>query len=305
MHCPSPLKYGDTIGLIAPSSPIQPEKLLPCITLLSRFGFRVVLGQSCFQTLHGYLAGADELRATDINQMFSSPDIHAIFCLRGGYGSTRILSMLDYDEIRKHPKIFVGYSDITSFHLAFHKFCDFLTFHGPMVSSNMLSDFDDYSRQNFFSVLSMPKTYSFENPFGIPYEVIHPGKASGCILGGCLSLITPCIGTYYQPNFQDKILFLEDIGETIPRIDKMMFHLKHAGILNQVNGVLLGNFIDCDNPSDPSYSLSTYMKDFFHAYDKPVLFNLQSGHQKPMGTIPFGTLCSINTSEKNVTFTYP
>lgn len=304
MYYPSSLKLGDTVGLITPCSPITAKRLSQCISTITTLGFSVVLGESCTKNLHGYLAGTDEERANDIHTMFANPKIKAIICIRGGYGSTRIMECLDYELIKNHPKIFVGYSDVTAFHLAFHSLCNFITFHGPMVSSNMVDDFDSYTETSFFTALSMPQVYPFKNPANLPLEVLIPGFAKGRVIGGCLSLVSPSIGTFYQPNFKGKILFLEDVGETLPRCDKLMEQLHNSGILDQVSGILLGNFKDCSNPSDPSYTIYDYFKEFFHGYKKPVLYGVQSGHDTPMGTIPFGTICSLETTNSTICFHY-
>lgn len=302
MHFPSPLRLGDTIGLIAPSSPLEKERLLQCLDTISALGYQPVLGKSATQNLHGYLAGCDETRAEDINQMFCDDEIDAIFCLRGGYGSTRIMDLLDYSAIAQNPKIFMGYSDITSFHLAFYSLCQLVTFHGPMVSSNMVDDLDYYTRSSMERALQIPPLCIFHNPEGHYYKTIVPGIAKGKILGGCLSLVSPSIGTFYQPDFTDTILFLEDIDESLPRCDKMMHHLKNANVFSKVNGVLLGNFKNCINPNDSSYTMLDFFCDFFKGYNKPVLWGIQSGHEKPMGTIPFGSQCTVNTYTNRVVF---
>lgn len=304
MTFPSPIKPGDTIGLIAPCSPLKPERLLQCIQTVTALGYHSSLGKSVTKNLHGYLAGSDKTRTDDINQMFSNPGIDAIFCLRGGYGSTRIMDRLDYPMIQEHPKIFVGYSDITSFHLAFYSLCGLVTFHGPMVSSNMTEDYDCYSRNSLERVLQLPSCSSFTNPDGYPLQTIVSGRAKGRIIGGCLSLVSPSIGTFYEPDFNDTILFLEDIDETVPRCDKLMHHLKNSGIFTRVNGVILGNFKDCENPNDKSYTIYHFFQDFFQDYQKPVIWGLQSGHDKPMGTIPLGTMCSLDADSGKVVFEF-
>lgn len=304
MIYPSPLHNGDTIGLIAPCSPLKQERLLQCIEVITSLGYEAALGKSARESLHGYLAGSDEIRAGDINHMFADPAIDAIFCIRGGYGSTRIMNLLDYRIIAKHPKIFLGYSDVTSFHLAFYQSSHLVTFHGPMVSSNMVDDFDSYSLNSMLEALSMPKNLTFQNPGNKPFYPIVSGCARGRVLGGCLSLISPSIGTFYQPDFRGTILFLEDVEESLPRCDKLMQQLKHSGILEQVNGILLGNFKDCENPNCPNYTMFDFFCDFFEDYDKPVLWGIQSGHDKPMGTIPFGTICTMDSLSGKIRFDY-
>ncbi len=304
MNYPNPLRVGDLVGLIAPCSPVNKNRLNSCINTITSAGMNVLLGESVTQSLHGYLAGNDLVRADDINHMFHNKKVRAILCLRGGYGSTRLMQLLDYEMIARNPKIFVGYSDVTSFHLAFHSLCNFATFHGPMVSSNLVDDFDSYSKTSFRTTLAIPERQTFFNPVGKPILPLSKGRASGRIIGGCLSLVSPCIGTFYQPDFNGKILFLEDVGESLPRCDKLMQHLINAGILDQVNGILLGNFKDCDNPSDPSYTIYDYFRELFSCYKKPVLYGLQSGHEKPMATIPFGTICCMDTANNQIQFLY-
>ncbi|MDO5292070.1 MAG: LD-carboxypeptidase [bacterium] len=304
MNYPNPIHPGDTVGLVAPCSPIQPSKLNACIDAITAMGMNAVIGDSVTESLHGYLAGSDQVRADDLNAMFYSSSIDAIFCLRGGYGSTSLMSLLDYQTITKHPKLFVGYSDVTSFHLAFHRLCDFITFHGPMVSSNMINDYDEYTKQCFEEAISMPDVLTYHSPDGSKPISIVKGTACGRVIGGCLSLISPSIGTFYQPDFKGKILFLEDVDESLPRCDKLMHHLAHSCVLDQVDGVILGTFKDCTNPNDPSYTMFDFFKDFFSSYKKPVLYGVQSGHEKPMATIPFGTVCYINSYSAELSFEY-
>lgn len=304
MIYPKPLHNEATIGLIAPCSPLPLERLLRCIDTITALGYKVSLGKTARQSLHGYLAGNDQTRARDINQMFEDDSIDAIFCIRGGYGSTRIMDLIDYPLIRKHPKIFVGYSDVTSYHLALYRFCNLITFHGPMVSSNMVDDFDSYTYESLMTSLSMPSSMKFHNPNNQQLCTLVPGCARGRIIGGCLSLVAPAIGTFYQPDFHGTILFLEDVDETLPRCDKLMNQLKNSGVFDQVNGVLLGNFKDCINPNDKDYTMFDFFRDFFKTYNKPVLWGIQSGHDKPMGTIPLGTICNMNTDEHSIRFDY-
>lgn len=304
MNYPAPLYKGDTVGLVAPCSPVTQKRLDECIKAVLSLGLHVLVGDSCTESLHGYLAGPAEIRAGDLNSMFDNPDVKGIFCIRGGYGSTEIMQLLDYKKIRKNPKVFVGYSDVTSFHLAFQSLCNMVTFHGPMVSSNMVDDFDPYTKQSFLEAISMPSCFIFKNP---PNHSLHPiveGDANGRVIGGCLSLISPAVGTFYQPDFRGKILFLEDVDESLPRCDKLMNHLLNSGVFNEIAGVLLGNFKDCINPYDPSYTMYDYFKDFFKDYTKPVVYGVQSGHDKPMGTIPLGTICRVHTKQNQIYFDY-
>ncbi len=302
MIFPTPINPGDTIGLIAPCSPVDPSRALLCKEFIESMGYSVIMGESTRSSLHGYLAGSDSIRANDINSMFVSPKIQAIFCLRGGYGSNRLMDLIDFPAIQKNPKIFVGYSDVTTLHLAFHRLCKFVTFHGPMVSSNMLDDFDEYSANSFRKTIQMKHCLPFHNPTSDSMHIISHGCGCGELIGGCLSLVSSCIGTYYQPDFRGKILFLEDINESLPRCDKMIEQLFHCGIMDQINGLLLGEFVNCNNESDPSYHIENYFLERLGNLHKPVVSNIKSGHCKPTATLPMGCLCKIDTSRQALSF---
>lgn len=302
MKFPKPLQKNAVIGLIAPCSPIKPDRLVKCVNAITALGYNPILGESVKENLHGYLAGSDEVRANDINQMFLDSSIDAIFCLRGGYGSTRIMKQIDYRLIKNYPKIFTGYSDVTSFHLAFYSLCEFATFHGPMVASNIAENFDDYTRYSFFENLSIPVSMIYHHPKNKLLQSMIPGKACGRLIGGCLSLVCASIGTFYQPNYCGTILFLEEIDETVPRIDRMMQQLKNSGILLQVSGIILGNFTNCKNLNDESYSVMDFFFDFFQDSHCPIVYNVASGHDRPMATLPFGSTCTIDTEKGEILF---
>ena len=301
MVFPEALKPGDTIGLAAPAFPVTQEKRDAGVRLLERMGYHVAVGE-CLRQLyncHGYLAGDAKARARDLNSMFGDPQIKAIFCVRGGYGSAHIMKYLDYDLIRENPKIFVGYSDLTNLHSALNKLCGLVTFHGPMVVSNMLHpDFPGYSRESLFRAFEMKpgEEVEFLNPpEGPAIGALRPGKAQGVITGGNLSLVTGSIGTFYQPDTRGKVLFLEDIEESIPRLDMYITHLEYAGMMEQAAAVVLGNFEGCDNSRyDGTYTLEEFLRDRFKDYRIPVLYRVASDHSRPMGTIPMGAVCRVD-----------
>lgn len=306
MQFPKPLNPGDTIGLVSPASPITQEERDRCIQVLEEMGYRVTLG-SCLRKLlnyHNYLSGEARLRADEINRMFADPAVKAIFCTRGGYGSSHIMPYLDYGLVRQNPKIFVGFSDITNIHTAFQMFGQIVTFHGPMVKSNMLKGFDDYTRESLFAALNMKDSLEFLNP---PQEdtfhVINDGMAKGMLTGGNLSLIARSIGTFFQPDTTGKLLFLEDIGESIARIDMYITQMEYAGIFDYVKGILFGDFTDCTHDDyDAAYKIDDFLKDRFSGYPVPVMSNIRSGHNMPMGTIPLGTECTLDAYHKTITF---
>lgn len=309
MVFPENLKPGDTIGLAAPAFPVTQEKRDAGVALLEHMGFRVSVGE-CLEQLyncHGYLAGEAKKRAQDLNRMFGDPQIKAIFCVRGGYGSAHIMKYLDYDLIRRNPKIFVGYSDLTNLHSALNQICGLVTFHGPMVISNMIQPgFEGYSRESLFRALGMRpgEEMEFLNPPEAPkIGVLRPGQAQGVITGGNLSLVTGSIGTFYQPDTRGKVLFLEDIEESIPRLDMYITHLEYAGMMEHAAAVVLGNFEGCDNSRyDGTYSLEEFLHDRFKDYRIPVLYRVASDHSKPMGTIPMGTVCRVDADTGRLFF---
>lgn len=299
---PNPLKKGDTIGLVCPSSPTTKEKVAKSVEFMRSLGFNVKLGKSCLCELHGYLAGDACIRADDINRMFADDTVKGIFCVRGGYGSSQLMTLLDYEMIRRHPKIFVGYSDVTNLLLAFFQLCGLVTFHGPMVASNFLEHFDSYTEESLWRTLNMGESLTFYNPPGRELTSVKEGCAEGLLVGGNLSLVTSMIGTFYSPDFRGKILFLEEIGETVPKIHRMLDQLRLTGIIGQIRGVLLGDFTDCTNPYDSEYGVNELFNDFFCPFKKPVISNIACGHSFPTATLPIGTFCTMDADIKKICF---
>lgn len=301
MIVPEKLKKGETIALLAPASPVQKDVAIYCAKNLEAYGYQVYLYKSCYTNYHGYLAGTDEMRAEELNTAFKNPDIKAIFCIRGGYGSSRLLDKLDYAMIKEHPKVFNGYSDITALHLAFQKFCGFVTYHGPMVESNLLNHFDCYTRQCFEEILNMEESYPFYNPLGEEIEIISEGIAEGTLVGGNLSLFVSLIGTPYMPDLTGSILFLEDIHESVPRINRMLDQLFYTKIIDQISGILFGDFAWVYEKEE-NFTIKELIKERFNRYQKPVLFGLKCGHCVPTATLPLGMKCSIDTFLKKILF---
>ncbi|KLU58878.1 putative murein peptide carboxypeptidase [Peptococcaceae bacterium CEB3] len=287
---PRALKKGETIGLVAPSGPIpEPEIVDSAVAKVQELGFNAKVGKSCRET-YGYLAGSDDLRANDLNAMFADPVISGIICVRGGYGAPRILDKLDYRTIARNPKVFVGYSDITSLHVAFNKMCDLVTFHGPMVTTDMLTDFDDFSKDSFLKAITTSESLDMvANPPGEPIKCLTRGKASGPIVGGNLSLISALMGTPYEIDTKDKLLLLEDIDEYPYRVDRMLTQLRLAGKFAQCSGVIIGDWNHCvPEEGKPSLSLMDLFEGIIAPFGKPAIYNLKAGHCRPKMTVPFG-----------------
>lgn len=302
MVLPSRLQQGDMVGLVCPASPTTVDRVLACKAFVEGMGYQVKLGRSCFESFHGYLAGKKEQRAKDINQMFADPKVKAIFCIRGGYGSSQLMELLDYEMIARNPKIFVGYSDISNLNIAFNTLCQMVTFHGPMVSSNMLEHYDDYTKSCFETTIHMGDELKFNNPVSEPLRIIVAGQASGPITGGNLALIINMLGTFYAPDFRGKILLIEDINESIPRIHRMLDQLRLLKVFDQVAGVLIGDFSGCDKEEHGRYDVNDFMKEYFSELFVPVISNLKVGHCHPTATIPLGMTCRIDTDSQSIVF---
>lgn len=298
MFKPKALKSGDRIGIIATSGPAAAENIKSAKERLEGLGFRVELAPGCFAS-HGYLAGKDELRADDLNKMFADKTIDGIICLRGGYGSTRILDKVDFDIIKANPKIFVGYSDVTALHIAINQISGLVTFHGPMASSDIAGGLDDFTRNEFLRAIMEPKPMEYiQNPQDIKIQTLVKGRACGIIIGGNLSLISATMGTWYEIDTGEKILFLEEIAEEPYRIDRMLTQLALAGKFDDASGIVLGDWNNCESKiySD-SLNLMEIFEDIIIPYGKPTIFNLKAGHCKPKVTLPFGVDALLDADE--------
>ncbi|NMB26912.1 MAG: LD-carboxypeptidase [Tissierellia bacterium] len=305
MRKPKGLKFGDTLGVIAPASPTTREKVGKSYKKLMNLGFKVKMGKSCYEKC-GYLAGSDSLRAEDINQMFKDEEIDGIICLRGGYGTSRILDLLDYELIRNNPKIFIGYSDITALHIAISKISKIVTFHGPMVSSDIIDNFSDFSKENLYNFILKDRFNLgiIKNPIGEEIEIINGGVAEGLIIGGNLSLIVNTLGTPYEIELKDKILFIEEIGEEPYEIDRMFTQLRLSGKLREAEGIILGDFNNCiakNSGYGNSLTLEQVIEDIIKPIGIPTIYNLKAGHCEPMVTLPFGVLARLNADKKKLT----
>ncbi len=292
------LKVGDTIGLVAPASSVNKDKLKSAIENLEKLGFKVKVGKSVENTWYSF-AGTDEERVADINNFFQDKDIDAIMCVRGGYGGIRMLSLLDYEVIKNNPKPFIGYSDVTSLHMAFFKKCNLKTFHGPMAVSNFSGDYNLDTLNDFIKVMSDDESYAIEN-FDEKLYFYNSLKGKGQLVGGNLAVLVSNLGTDYDLDYSDKILFLEDIGESTYKIDRMLWQLKNLGIFEKVSGIILGDFKSCDKCSEDDISLQGVFDSHFKDLKKPVCYNLKSGHCTPMLTLEFGEILEIDGKKEQL-----
>lgn len=294
---PKRLSPGDTLGVIAPASPGNKEQAQAGFKWLEEQGFKLKLGRSVTQT-YGFLAGPDDLRLEDIHTMFADPEVNGIICLRGGYGTMRLLPELDYNLISANPKVFVGYSDITALHITITQQTGLVTFHGPMVASDMNSGLSEYTRNYLTRAVASPYPLGLINnpPSAAEPMFITPGTAAGELTGGNLSLIAATLGTPYEINTQGKILCLEEVGEAPYRIDRMLTQLLLAGKLQAAAGIVFDVCADCDTDTDPpNFTVEEVLRDRLEELNKPVLYKLYFGHTSDKATIPFGIKATLST----------
>ncbi len=306
---PMRLKEGDTIGIVSPASAIfETEPYTIAQETFEAMGLKVKFGRHV-KGRYGHLAGTDEERAADINEMFKDKSVKAIIALRGGSGSARILDKLDYEGIRNNPKIFIGYSDITAIHLAIFEKTGLVTFHGPVA----VSSWNAFSRDSFKALLFAKAKFLYKNPSYINEDhlvnstnrirTIKSGKAKGKLLGGNLSVLTGIMGSEYFPkDWSDKILYLEDIGEKIYAVDRMLSQLYLAGIFNQIKGFVFGKCNDCE-PGGSGYGSLT-LEEVIDHYIKPLgipaFSGAMIGHISDNSTIPNGVEAEIDADKGTI-----
>lgn len=295
---PSALPKGALIGVISPSSPLRDEaKLQKGIRYLESLGYRVELGKSAYKA-HHYLAGSDDERLQDLHDMFADRRIHAIFCSRGGYGTQRYLSRIDYPTIKRNPKIFVGFSDTTALQYALMRKCGLLSFSGAMVSVDM-HEFDSESEQFFWKILSSTKKIG-KIQQSLPISVVHSigrkKKIQGALVCGNLSLLAALCGTPYAPVYKDCILLSEDIGEEAYRVDRLLAQLELSGALQQSAALAFGQFTQDSNrvSSTPSRHIREVVEEYALRNHKPALANLMYGHTRKKLTLPMGVQCTVD-----------
>lgn len=294
---PKALKAGDTLGLVAPASPIYEDAVYEqMLTDLKDLGFKLKLGQH-IRDRRGYLAGIDAARAQDLMDMFLDDDVDGIMCTRGGWGCNRILPLLNFSEIRKHPKVLCGFSDITSLHMALYRHSDLITFHGPVGKS----EWNDFTTRSFKDIIwegATPLNTIPEDEFDESFT-IESGVMQGRLLGGNLSVLVSMMGSNYLPSFKGAILYLEDVGESVYRIDRMLTQLKMAGILNEISGFIFGKCTDCDDGPN-SLSLQEVLDDHIKSLHIPAFYGAMISHEERNITIPVGIEAEMNADERTI-----
>src|SRR5215831_14346296 len=289
---PPALREGDCIGLAAPASGFREEDFSAGVRVLQELGFRVHYTPRVFER-YRYLAGNDAARAAELQALFADPTIQAIFCCRGGYGSQRLLPYLDTAVIRANPKIFMGSSDLTTLLLYLYSQCQFVTLHGPVVAGS-LPGLDAVVLRQLKGLLT-GDVLAMQPPAERLMEltVLRPGSATGRLLGGCLSLLVCAVGTPFQPQTQDTILFLEDRGERLYAIDRMLTSLKLAGVLQGVRGLVFGRIERVEADSHLPYGVEDVILDVLGDLGIPILYGFPADHGPQPLTLPFGVQAAI------------
>lgn len=295
MISPPRLRPGDTIGVAAPASPFEMEIFQQGIATLERMGFQALIADDVYRR-SGYLAGSDTQRAEHLIRLFKDPQVNGIICARGGFGSMKILSLLDYDTIGRHPKIFVGFSDISAMLTTLVKKCQMVAFHGPTITT--LGHADPATLYALKEALSSDKPIEIQAEQGL---VIRSGRAHGRVAGGNLTTLCHLVGTPFAPCFKDRILLLEDKGEAPYRIDRMLTQMKMAGCFDGIAGLALGSFEGCGS-LDEIYNLVELL---FRKDKIPILGGLPIGHGMRNLTLPMGPAATLDTDRQRLVFHEP
>ena len=289
---PRALKPGSHIRVVSPASPISREKCEPGVAVLEAEGYRVSFGEHAFDSFY-YLAGRDEDRAADMMVAFDDPEVDCVFCARGGYGSARLMPYLDLDRMVKSGKMFCGFSDVTTLHIALNR-RGLVTMHTPMLIT-MVVEREPWVMESFKACLKGDDPIPGDAKKAV--ELVK-GEAEGVVTGGCLCLITDSLSTPDPIDFKDKIVIIEDVEENPHRVDAMMTHLLNSGQLQSAAGIIIGEMTGTDERSDPSigsWPWREIIADRIGKLDVPSMIDFPFGHMKTMLSIPMGVRASMNT----------
>lgn len=300
---PATLQPGDTIMLIAPASAPREARVRRAAERLEAMGYQVILSDGFFER-QGYLAGDDATRAAELQAAFANPDVDAVFPVTGGFGATRILSLIDFEAIADQPKIFIGFSDITALHIALQQKSNLATFHTPNPQWGLGSEdgMHPLADRFFWPALTQATGYTIDpaidNPDAeVAPRTVTPGVAQGPIIGGNLAVLHALMGTPWEVQTAGKILFLEDVNESPYRVDRMLRTLKDAGKFDDVAGVLLGRFTKAEPDEDDGHTIDDVIDDYFADATFPVIAHFPAGHVSDNATLPFGVPAEMNADE--------
>ena len=298
MRKPTALKKGDTIGVIAPAWSFDPDNFKKGVNKLRRLGFKLKYDQAIFRK-YWSMAGRDKQRAEQINKMFADKEVKAIVCAKAGYGSMRTLPFLDIKIIKRNPKIFVGYSDITAILSYLNNTAHMVVFHGPVISGEIHDNMNPLTLKYFLRAITEKSSIG---KLSFPeLQSLKPGKAEGVLVGGNFSLIMSLIGTPYDIDADNKILFLEDVGEDLETIDDYLVQLKLAGKFKKVKGIVFGRMVKCVDHSGKMYTIRNVLNDILGDLKVPILYGFPSGHRIPGDvnvTLPIGVSATIDATDK-------
>ena len=288
---PEPLRPGDTVAVAAPSGPVDRKRLAAGLAYLERKGHPVILAPH-IGARHGYLAGPDETRAEDFNDLIAGESARAILLARGGYGLTRLLDRLDLGGLRRNPRLLLGFSDATALFMALQRRGPYVVHYGPVVSE--LGDPAAFDEPSLWGAL-----YGDPSALTIGFrrsDVLRPGRGAGRLLGGCLTLLVSLLGTPHDPDYRDSILFWEDVGEEPYRIDRMLTQLRNAGKLDRLRGMVVGSLTGCEAPAGkPTLTLRRIIQELAQWATFPIVWNLRAGHIARKITLPLGLEASLDT----------
>jgi len=294
---PPALQTGDTIGIIAPASNIKREHLEAGCDALHNLGYKPFYFDSIFDKSL-YFAGSTERRARELEEMFSRDDVQAIVCARGGYGSNYLLETINLANLKSHPKIFVGYSDITSLLTYISDAIGLVTFHGPMVAKDFTHS-DGIDLRSWKAALTAASEWTINFGAESGAKSLLPGSAEGKLYGGCLSMLVASLGTPYEIHTAGTILFIEDVAAKPYQIDRMLMQLKLAGKLRDVRGIIFGEMLDCTQNKDQDYTLEEVVRRAIGDLGVPVAYGLRSGHVSHGNiTLPIGVRAELNVDKQ-------
>lgn len=293
---PKPIRKYDCVGIVSASGPVDQQLLLDGLRNVHYLGFDSLTGEHVLRK-KAYLAGNDSFRSSDLNKALANPDVHAIIFSRGGYGVMRILDEIDLDAIRTRPKIMVGMSDLTALSLSLFKRVGLVTFAGPMIATRNGVNMDKHSSDSLVRSLTTDlRGVELVLPGVGEIKALRQGKASGRLLGGCLSLVAALLGTDHFPDFTNKIMILEDVNEPLYRIDRKLMQLKMNGIFHKINGLVIGHFLGSDS-EDQRLDVENLIMDLTSDFSFPIMSGYPHGHTLPNLTLPIGLKVYMDTGK--------
>lgn len=317
MKRPAPLAPGDTIMFVSPARPANETRTRRAAQTLEALGYRVVIPDGFFKNAGAYLPDTDQGRADQLSAAFADPEVDAIFPVTGGFGTTRMLHLLDYKTINANPKVFIGFSDITGLHLALAKHTDLVTFHSPNPQWGLGSEsgLDPFAERYFWRALNGLTPGAPDSRPGylidpaehnpepdVPMRTVAGGRGTGSVIGGNLALVIALMGTPHEIDTAGKILFVEDVNEDPYRVDRMLATLKAAGKLDGVAGVILGRFTKAEVDEGDNYTMDQVFDDYFADAPYPVLAHFPAGHVRDNATLPFGVPAELDAETQTLRF---